>query len=105
LQSFLLARRLRNPYVTAFAGGKTMNKHLLQGVVCGGIFAAAITWIAASDAMTEGGLALLASVVFGLAAGLCIGGLIAANFAMLAVEEEEAKEAVAHRAAETPAAA
>ncbi|HEY6364134.1 MAG TPA: hypothetical protein VI585_05015 [Candidatus Binatia bacterium] len=51
-----------------------MNKHLLQGVVCGGIFAAAITWIAASDAMTEGGLALLASVVFGLAAGLCIGG-------------------------------
>jgi MFS family permease len=82
-----------------------MNKHLLQGVVCGGIFAAVITWIAASDAMTEGGLALLASVVFGLAAGLCIGGLIAANFAMLAVEEKEAKEAVAHRAAETPAAA
>jgi MFS family permease len=82
-----------------------MNKHLLQGVVCGGIFAAVITWIAASDAMTEGGLASLASVVFGLAAGLCIGGLIAANFAMLAVEEKEAKEAVAHRAAETPAAA
>jgi hypothetical protein len=78
-----------------------MNKHLLQGVVCGGIFAAAITWIAASDAMTEGGLALLASAVFGLAAGLCIGGLIAANFAMLAVEEKEAKEVVSHRAAET----
>jgi hypothetical protein len=82
-----------------------MNKHLLQGVVCGGIFAAVITWVAASDAITEGGLALLASVVFGLAAGLCIGGLIAANFAMLAVEEKETKEAVAHRAAETPAAA
>ena len=82
-----------------------MNKHLLQGVVCGGIFAVAITWIASSDAMTEGGLALLASAVFGLAAGLCIGGLIAANFAMLAVEEKEAKEAVAHRAAETAAAA
>jgi MFS family permease len=82
-----------------------MNKHLFQGVVCGGIFAAAITWIAASDAMTEGGLALLASVVFGLAAGLCIGGLIAANFAMLAVEEKETKEAVAHGAVKTPAAA
>lgn len=82
-----------------------MNKHLLQGVVCGGIFAAVITWIAASDAMTEGGLALLASVVFGLAAGLCIGGLIAANFAMLAIEEKEKKEAVAHRATEARAAA
>jgi hypothetical protein len=52
-----------------------MNKHILHGLVCGGVFAAAITWIAASDAMTEGGLALLASAVFGLAAGLCIGGL------------------------------
>jgi MFS family permease len=82
-----------------------MNKHLLQGVVCGGIFAAVITWIAASDAMTEGGLALIASVVFGLAAGLCIGGLIAANFAMLAIEEKEKKEAVAHRTTEARAAA
>lgn len=82
-----------------------MNKHLLQGVACGGVFAAVITWIALSDAVTEGGLALLASAVFGLAAGLCIGGLIAANFAMLAVEEEESKEAVAHRPAEGRAAA
>ena len=82
-----------------------MNKHILRGVVCGGVFAAAISWIAASDAMTEGGLALLASAVFGLAAGLCIGGLIAANFAMLAVEEKEATEAVAHRTEEAPATA
>lgn len=82
-----------------------MNKHLLQGLVCGGIFAAVITWVAASDAIAEGGFALLASAVFGLAAGLCIGGLIAANFATLAVEEKERKEAVAHRAAEAPAAA
>jgi hypothetical protein len=82
-----------------------MNKHLLRGLVCGGIFAAAITWIAASDAIAEGGFALLASAVLGLAAGLCIGGLIAANFAMLAVEEKEKKEAVAHQAAEAPAAA
>jgi hypothetical protein len=82
-----------------------MNKHLLQGVLCGGIFDAAITWIAIMEAMTEGGAALLASVVFGLAAGLCIGGLIAANFAMLAVEQKEATETVALRAAENPAAA
>jgi len=82
-----------------------MNKHILHGVVCGGVFAAAISWIAASDAMTEGGLALLASAVFGLAAGLCIGGLIAANFAMFAVEEKEATEAVAHRTEEAAATA
>jgi hypothetical protein len=31
-----------------------------------------------------------------------IGPLITANFAMLAVEEKEKKEAVAHRAAEAP---
>ena len=81
-----------------------MNKHILHGVACGGVFAAAITWIAASDAMTEGGLALLASAVFGLAAGLCIGGLIAVNFAMLAIEEKEATEVVAHQT-EAPATA
>jgi hypothetical protein len=73
-----------------------MNKHLLWGLVSGGIFAAAITWIGASDAIAEGGFAVLASAVFGLAAGLCIGGLIAANFAMLAVEEKEKKEAAEH---------
>jgi hypothetical protein len=82
-----------------------MNKHLLQGMVCGGIFAAAITWIAASDTIADGGLALLACAVFGLAAGLCIGGLIAANFAMLAVKENGAREAVARRTAEAPATA
>ncbi|HUF41673.1 MAG TPA: hypothetical protein VMR20_06935 [Verrucomicrobiae bacterium] len=75
-----------------------MSKHLINGLIVGGIFAAVITWIAASDAIIEGlGLALLASVVFGLVAGLCIGGLIAANFAMLDLEEKENQEAVAHR--------
>ena len=33
-----------------------MNKHLIQGLVSGGIFAAVITWVAASDATTEGGV-------------------------------------------------
>jgi len=67
-----------------------MNRHLFQGIIVGGLFATVITGVAASDALAEGGFALLASVVFGLAAGLCIGGLIAANFAMLTVEEQEA---------------
>jgi hypothetical protein len=74
-----------------------MNKHLMSGIAVGGIFTGAITWIAAADAITEGGLALLASVVFGLAAGICIGGLVAANFAMLAREEKKPKEAPATR--------
>lgn len=69
-----------------------MNKHLVHGLIVGALFTAAITWIAASDAFTEGGLALLASVVFGLAAGLCIGGLMAVNFAMLGAEEKLTKE-------------
>ena len=34
----------------------------------------------------------LASAVAGLAAGICIGGLIAAQFAMLATEEKERKK-------------
>ena len=65
-----------------------MSKHLFRGLLVGGIFAATITWVAASDTIAEGGFALLASVVFGLSAGLCIGGLIAANFAMLTLEEQ-----------------
>lgn len=69
-----------------------MHKHLAYGVAVGGLFTAAITWVAASDAFSAGGLALLASVVFGLAAGLCIGGLIAANFALLDTEAKVPQE-------------
>jgi len=74
-----------------------MNKHVIQGLTVGGLFTIAITWIASADALAEGGLALLASVVFGLAAGLCIGGLVAANFAMLGAEQKQVKEASATR--------
>ena len=73
-----------------------MDKHVAMGVFVGGIFAAIITSIAALDGFAAGGFVLLASVVFGLAAGLCIGGLIVANFAMLAVEEKEKEEVDAH---------
>lgn len=80
-----------------------MNKHLFHGLLVGGLFGAMITWIAASDAIEAGGFALLASAVFGLAAALCIGGLIAANFALLALEEKEEKKIVAHRHAHAEA--
>ena len=74
-----------------------MNKHVIQGMTVGGLFTIAITWMASADALAEGGLALLASVVFGLAAGLCIGGLVLANFAMLATEEKKVQKAGATR--------
>jgi hypothetical protein len=74
-----------------------MNKHLVWGIVAGAVFTASITWVAISDTLAAGGLALFASAVFGLAAGLCIGGLIAANFAMLAFEESAHHEKVAAR--------
>jgi hypothetical protein len=74
-----------------------MNKHRITGILVGAVFAAAITWVAMSDALSAGGVALLASAVFGLAAGLCIGGLIAANFAMLDFEEREHKAKVVQR--------
>lgn len=81
-----------------------MNQHIGWGLVCGGIFTTLITCIAAFDALGEGGLAL-ASTIFGLAAGVCIGGLNAANFAILAMEEKGKKESAHKPAAELPAAA
>jgi ABC-type transport system involved in cytochrome bd biosynthesis fused ATPase/permease subunit len=82
-----------------------MDKHTAMGVFVGGIFAATIASIAALDGLAASGFVLLASLVFGLAAGLCIGGLIAANFAMLATEEKEKEEDVAHSPSASRAAA
>ncbi len=65
-----------------------MHKHRLHGVIAGAIFTALITAVAVSDTVWEGGFALLASVVFGLAAGVCIGTLIGANFFLLAAEKD-----------------
>jgi hypothetical protein len=87
LAQLYLARRLLNDQPANSLEG-SMHKHRLHGVIVGGIFAALITWVAASDTIAEGGFVLLASVVFGLSAGLCIGGLMAANFFLLAGEEE-----------------
>jgi hypothetical protein len=73
-----------------------MKQRLLLGIIVGTLFAVPITWIAASEAIAEGTmLEILATTVFGLAAGLCIGALIAANFAMLDLEQEETEHAPA----------
>ena len=83
-----------------------MKRHLIHGIIVGALFALPITWIAALDAMAEGTyLEILSTTVFGVAAGLCIGGLIAANFAMLDFEEEEKAHAPAHRPIEAQASA
>ena len=67
-----------------------MNRHLIHGIIVGGLFVLPITWIAASDRLAVGSFPeILASAVFGLAAGLCIGAVIAANFAILALDEKE----------------
>ncbi|HXV48478.1 MAG TPA: hypothetical protein VEB61_06710 [Candidatus Binatia bacterium] len=81
-----------------------MKQRLLLGIIVGALFAVPITWIAASEAIAEGTiLEILATTVFGLAAGLCIGALIAANFAMLDLEQEEREHAPARRLVEAHA--
>ena len=66
-----------------------MSKPVVAGLIVGGVFCAAIVWGAASSAFAEGGLLLLAVTLNGLIGGLIIGGLIAANFALLSLEERE----------------
>lgn len=80
-------------------------KTTVIGYLVGGTFTVVIAAIAALDALGAGGLVLLASAVAGLAAGLCIGGLIAANFAMLAKEQTKKEEVVAHSRSAARAAA
>jgi len=81
-----------------------MNRHLTHGIIVGTLFTIPITAIAAMDAIADGdALTILSSLVFGLAAGLCIGALIAANFAMLAIEEKESEHTAARRVVETHA--
>ena len=76
-----------------------MHRHLFYGIIAGLLFAIPITSIAAMDSVADGDLVtIVPSVVFGLAAGLCIGALIAANFAMLDLEEKE--HVTAYRVAE-----
>jgi Na+/glutamate symporter len=78
-----------------------MNKPTVISYLVGSIFTVVITTVAALDAFAAGGIVLLASAVAGLIAGLCIGGLIAANFAMLEVEEKEKKDVPAQQNSRT----
>ena len=81
-----------------------MNKHLNYGIIVGALFAIPIVGIAAMEAFAEGTfLEIVSTTVFGLAAGLCIGGLIAANFAMLAIEQTEKQHAPARQPVEAHA--
>ena len=81
-----------------------MNRHLTHGIVVGVLFAIPIAWIATLDAVAEGNaLTILSTLVFGLAAGICIGALIAANFAMLALEEKATEHTPARESIEAHA--
>jgi hypothetical protein len=64
-----------------------MRKSILAGAAVGTLFAVAIIYGAAAMAFDAGGFVLLAAVLDGLFAALCIAGLIAANFALASVEE------------------
>ena len=71
-----------------------MKKHLLSGVVVGGLFGALTAWVAMSDALPAGGLVALAGAFDGIMAGLGIGWLIGINIAEGAIDEAE--EDLAH---------
>jgi hypothetical protein len=73
-----------------------MKKHILSGILIGGIFGALTAWLAMSDAVLEGGLVALAGAFDGVMAGLGIGWLIGVNVAEGTVDEAE--EGLAHLA-------
>ncbi|HWP58629.1 MAG TPA: hypothetical protein VNL14_12130 [Candidatus Acidoferrales bacterium] len=71
--------------------GRAMNKHLVAGITVGVAFTVVIVSGAAASALAEGGAVLLAAAVDGLLAGVCIGALIGANFALAGAEKAEEK--------------
>ena len=66
-----------------------MSKSVLAGVAVGAVFAVTIVYGAAAMAFDAGGFVLLAALIDGLFAALCIAGLIAANFALAAHDNEK----------------
>ena len=75
-----------------------MNNNLLTGLAVGAVFCVAVVWGAVAGALSAGGTVLLAVAVDALMAGLAVGGLIAANFA-LRESDEQSEEKVPARAA------
>ena len=75
-----------------------MKNNLVTGLVVGAVFCVAVVWGAVASAMSAEGTVLLAVVVDTLMAGLAVGGLIAANFALREADEER-EEKVPARAA------
>jgi membrane associated rhomboid family serine protease len=71
-----------------------MKKHVLSGIVVGGLFGILAAGVAMSSALPAGGLVALAAVIDGVMAGLGIGWLIGVNIAEGAVDEAE--EELAH---------
>ena len=71
-----------------------MRKHIVSGVVIGGVFGVITAWIAMAPAVPAGGFVALAGMFDGVMAGLGIGWLIGINVAEGTVDEAE--EALAH---------
>jgi hypothetical protein len=73
-----------------------MKKHILSGIVIGGIFGIVVAWFAMVDAVPEGGVLALAGAFDGIMAGLGVGWLIGVNVAEGTIDE--AGEELAHLA-------
>jgi membrane associated rhomboid family serine protease len=66
-----------------------MKKHILSGVIIGGLFGVVAAWIAMSSALPAGGVVALAGAIDGIMAGIGIGWLIGVNVAEGAADEAE----------------
>ena len=66
-----------------------MRKHILAGVIVGGLFGVITAWIAMSPAWAAGGVVALAGLADGVMAGLGMGWLIGINVAEGVVYETE----------------
>jgi hypothetical protein len=75
---------------------KSMKKHLLAGVIIGGLMGVMTAWFAMSDALPQGGLVALAGAFDGMMAGLGIGWLIGINVMEGAADEEDEMAHLSH---------
>jgi predicted membrane-bound spermidine synthase len=66
-----------------------MKKHILSGVVVGGLFGVITAWMAMSTSLSGDSVVAMAGAFDGIMAGLGIGWLIGINVAEGAVDEGE----------------